>query len=284
MTVTGVGGYGRAAHQLEQAQAAAARLNCHPFPIFGGLPGPQCPAVLAEISRLQWQLHDAQSGSFKDSSAEVLRNELMAAGCAIPSTQASPRAARRALCVRLCDGYYFPIEFSATRQRMKVDEQVCQSMYAKKGQAKLFSYDPNKDVSTATSSDGKRYGDQPYAFQYRQSYDAKCAAELTTGIAALAERYREAMAAKRSGSHVAADILLPALRPSQSEDPETTANSVGHLQIASSRPATGVATPVRVVGPAYYARVYSLRKPVTARPPILPIPGLIGAAQASPIE
>ena len=224
---SGGGDTQRMARQLQQLQSAAGgRLNCRPFPILGGVPSPQCPSVLAEIRRLQWQLHDARLGVPQFTSPDMLRRELVANGCAIPAAkpqQASRSAGSgRAICVRLCDGYYFPIEYSASRRRMKVDEQVCQSMYSGKDQAELFSYDPDKDVSTATSLlDGKRYGDQPYAFQYRQSYQPKCAAELTKGIAALGHRYRDALAAKRPGADFAANVPVPIPRPPPSSDPET---------------------------------------------------------------
>ena len=136
------------AHQLQRLQSAAAgRLNCHPFPILGGVPSPQCPPVLASISRLQWQLHDAGLGVPQFSSADMLRRKLVANG-AIPSARpqraSRPASTGRAICVRLCDGYYFPIEYSASRRRMKVDEQACQSMYVGKDQAELFTYDPDK--------------------------------------------------------------------------------------------------------------------------------------------
>ena len=44
----------------------------------------------------------------------------------------------RTVCVRLCDGYYFPISFSTTRGRLGKDEQACRSRCS--GDARLFYY------------------------------------------------------------------------------------------------------------------------------------------------
>ena len=44
----------------------------------------------------------------------------------------------RTLCVRLCDGYYFPISFSATRDRFARDAKTCETSCG--GQARLFVY------------------------------------------------------------------------------------------------------------------------------------------------
>ncbi len=79
----------------------------------------------------------------------------------------------RTLCVRLCDGYFFPISTATTRSRFRRDEMACQSKCS--SPAKLFVY-PTRDGSPQTMVDlaGRAYGALPTAFAYRAKYDPGC--------------------------------------------------------------------------------------------------------------
>ena len=65
-------------------------------------------------------------------------------GCDVPQL-----GGLRTICVGACDGYYFPISFSTSRQHLAKDAEVCQSMYAEAGQAELFAHTTNRDVADA---------------------------------------------------------------------------------------------------------------------------------------
>ena len=82
----------------------------------------------------------------------------------------------RTLCVRTCDGFYFPISFSATQVKFGEDERICRAQ-CPGSEVILFAHrNPGEDVSQAMSADGQqRYSKLPNAFKYRQSYDASCA-------------------------------------------------------------------------------------------------------------
>lgn len=79
----------------------------------------------------------------------------------------------RTVCVRLCDGYYFPISFATTRGRLNGDEQACRSRCA--SDARLFYY-PTSGGSPETMIDlrGRAYKDLATAFVYRTRYDKSC--------------------------------------------------------------------------------------------------------------
>ncbi len=79
----------------------------------------------------------------------------------------------RTVCVRLCDGYYFPISSSTTADRFGIDEQACQSRCS--GDARLFYY-RNSGGSPETMADrrGNFYADLKTAFLYRTSYNKSC--------------------------------------------------------------------------------------------------------------
>lgn len=80
----------------------------------------------------------------------------------------------RTLCVRSCDGYYFPISFSTTRKYFEADEASCQRM-CPAGDASLFyhrlrSEGPDQMVSI----EGSPYASLENAFRYRTVLDSSC--------------------------------------------------------------------------------------------------------------
>ena len=283
--------------QLAQAQQAAQRYGCTGgFLFFGPRPSPQCPAIMAQVNRLSRQLSQLRGNNFDlffgtSPQAEVarLRDALATNGCGVPVAGGT-----RTLCVRVCDGYYFPIEFNAASSRFDTDAAACQSMYAQDGQAELFVQANGDDVADATSLSGQRYGDQPYAFAYRQDYAPACVAQLHAGMSALASAlFRPASAPPQDCRGPAQARAEPADTPALLEDPETLANAAGRFTVKPVAPAVAVAdapadTPakqVRMVGPAYYADMFDMskeRKKQELLRPSLSIIGPAAAAEAPP--
>ena len=255
--------------QLAQAQLAARQYGCTGgFLFFGPTPSRQCPAIMGQVNRLSAQLRQLRGNDFyffgTSPEAEVarLRDALTRNGCDVPVAGGT-----RTLCVRLCDGYYFPIEFDAASSRFSTDAAACQSMYAQDGQAELFVQANSDDVANATSLSGQRYGDQPYAFAYRQDYTPACVAQLHTGLSALAARYTALLPPPAKVASVVPRTPMPIPQPRRpfSQDPETLANAAGHFTVKPVRPgalalAAAPAKHVRMVGPAYYADMFDLSK------------------------
>jgi hypothetical protein len=80
----------------------------------------------------------------------------------------------RTLCVRTCDGYYFPISFSTSPARFADDEQACQRQ-CPAAEAVLYSHrNPAEEVSQAVAANGRAYRDLPNAFRYRREFVASC--------------------------------------------------------------------------------------------------------------
>jgi hypothetical protein len=80
----------------------------------------------------------------------------------------------RTLCVRTCDGYYFPISFSTSPARFADDEQACQRQ-CPAAEAVLYSHrNPGEEVSQAVAGNGRAYRDLPNAFRYRREFVASC--------------------------------------------------------------------------------------------------------------
>jgi hypothetical protein len=80
----------------------------------------------------------------------------------------------RTVCVRTCDGYFFPISFSTSQDRLQDDEMTCQRM-CPAAEVQLFSHrNPGEDMNQAVSSTGQLYTQIPNAFKYKTSWDAGC--------------------------------------------------------------------------------------------------------------
>jgi hypothetical protein len=80
----------------------------------------------------------------------------------------------RTVCVRTCDGFYFPISYATSPGRFADDERICQRM-CPAAEVKLYSYrNPGEDMAQAVAADGRRYSELPTAFRYRQEFNAAC--------------------------------------------------------------------------------------------------------------
>src|SRR5262249_61418205 len=95
-----------------------------------------------------------------------------------PAPNAPLAGTYRTLCVRTCDGYYFPISYSTVPSKFPEDEQICHRQ-CPAAEVALYSYrNPGEDVARAVSTSGRLYSDLPTAFSYRKQYNAACSCRL----------------------------------------------------------------------------------------------------------
>ena len=134
----------------------------------------------------------------------------------------------RTLCVRTCDGYYFPISYSTTRDHFKADQATCQQM-CPAAEAGLYYHDVRKGgPEDMLSVDGTPYRKLPAAFIYRTSLDQSCTctrANTGSTVASLPDGGSDG-----DRNRIA---LPPVPRPSPGEDPETLANRLGDFVAGS---------------------------------------------------
>lgn len=89
-----------------------------------------------------------------------------------PSTNL-PFASYRTMCVRMCDGYYFPVSFSTLGSRFNEDEAKCKSQCA--APAELFVYkNPGEEVEQMVSLTGQPYNNIQNAWRHRKQYIKGC--------------------------------------------------------------------------------------------------------------
>lgn len=298
---------GRLQRQLADAQNDAKRSGCRR--ILFGKPGKNCPAIMARINQLQRDIGRARAGgggllannnSNSRFERDRIRNALVRNGCDLPASRGGganfASSGYRTLCVRTCDGYYFPISFSTGRSRFKIDEAVCQSMYGGEP-AELFVHQNGSPSDTAVSLKGEPLDTATNAFAYRHFYSPSCQGQLQRGLANLGETFLTRVAdvrtttpqAERPRSDAPSLLPTPMARIAPGQDPETIANITGRFRVTPVRTPEEVAVaaasaPMRKLGPDYYyiapTAIEALRNP----PQRGPVFSLIGTAHASDAE
>jgi Protein of unknown function (DUF2865) len=158
----------------------------------------------------------------------------------------------RTVCVRTCDGYYFPISFETSPERFREDEQTCQHM-CPAAEVSLYTYhNPGEDMSQAVSLNGRLYTELPAAFQYRKALSPSCSCR------APGESWYEALKSTGADSTVApGDVVIPdrngkAAPPQAGASPAKTGETPN---AASTAEAPGepdkTKRKVRAVGPTF---------------------------------
>lgn len=80
----------------------------------------------------------------------------------------------RTVCVRSCDGAYFPVSFATVPARFPDDEKTCKAL-CPATEANLYAYrNPGEDMNSAVSTTGQPYTALPTAFKFRVSHDPTC--------------------------------------------------------------------------------------------------------------
>lgn len=88
---------------------------------------------------------------------------------------ATPRVSTyRTVCVRACDGFFFPISYQTTRNAFDRDQAICQAT-CPGAEAKLYAYpNPGGQMEQAQSVDGEPYTKLENAFRYRKEFVSGC--------------------------------------------------------------------------------------------------------------
>jgi hypothetical protein len=80
----------------------------------------------------------------------------------------------RTVCVRSCDGGYFPVSFATVPARFPDDEKTCKAL-CPAAEATLFTYrNPGEDMNQAVSVNGQPYSALPNAFRFRNEFNPSC--------------------------------------------------------------------------------------------------------------
>jgi len=168
----------------------------------------------------------------------------------------------RTMCVRQCDGYYFPISFSTTEAMFDRDADVC-SRLCPSGDSELFVHEnPGSTPESMTSLDGRAYTDLPNAFQYRRAFNKKCSCRSAYGKITTLSRLHVGngvlQVRKKAPliQNAFPDLPIPLAKRPVDLDPDSRMNLIGKYLPIVRRPVVAknraVRQTVRIVGPKYF--------------------------------
>jgi Protein of unknown function (DUF2865) len=181
-----------------------------------------------------------------------------------PGGDGAPSGTYHTVCVRACDGFYFPISYSTVPSRFADDARACQRL-CPAAEAELYSFrNPGEDMEQATSVSGQSYTALPNAFRYRKEIIAGCSCRRPGQSWADALKNADDSSTLESGDIVVTDQNAKALsqpKPSSKPAPSTplaTATSSAVAPATPSHAATGNSASadtgkhtVRIVGPPF---------------------------------
>jgi hypothetical protein len=172
----------------------------------------------------------------------------------------------RTVCVRSCDGGYFPISFATVPARFPDDERTCKNL-CPAAEATLFTYrNPGEDINQAVSINGQPYSSSPNAFRYRQEFNPSCSCKAAgqTWSDALKSIDDKAAAEQQGDIIVTEESAKKMSRPPPKAAPTaakkgaapagTTASAPVPDAPAAAAPPTDPASdnkPIRSVGPTF---------------------------------
>lgn len=281
--------------ELDRVVAQSRRVGCQGsgfFALFGGQPA-QCgpingqiqqmranlDQILANLEQLQGNtvgrqgqrrsilvaLGDNDCGpQYRTASAPQrgFFDTLFGPGSILAPSEPYQSSTFRTVCVRTCDGYYFPVSYSTNANRFAEDEQTCQRM-CPAAEVQLYTYrNPGEEMAQAVSTSGRPYTELPTAFRYRQSVDKACSCKRP------GQTWADALKQLDDNTIEQGDIVVTEERAKQLSQPKPqrvdpraakpnpkaapTAASPSTTTDAVPATASGEKRQVRTVGPTFY--------------------------------
>jgi hypothetical protein len=158
-----------------------------------------------------------------------------------PVRQSTPPATYRTVCVRLCDGGYFPISYATTRAHFTDDETVCQRSCGAPVRLYIYS-NPGGIPDYMHDLDGNAYTELTTAFLFRSSYDPACTCRPQPWTVAAQHSHRKyALQAAgeadvgQEAAEVAAQISQPADGAAEATAAAGTGDGAGSAEPAPAR-------------------------------------------------
>jgi hypothetical protein len=270
--------------EIDRTMAYARSIGCqnHKFLFLGSDPPPQCDQINAQLSRMQANLADLQArGGGGEGGREQLVARFNAE-CAAPArprnffealfgggqpaqevdtvpvtpdANAVPdektlegdteaRAGSKAVCVRTCDGSYFPVSYAASSGRLDELQDMCRAL-CPNAETALYTYSPSLDIDTAVGINGSRYMDLPSALKYRKTLDSTCTCRPR------GESWAQALAGaeRMLGGVGKTDIIVTPERSVELSRPKPDPKSKKPIFGPDKAP-VAAKTPAQAVGPA----------------------------------
>jgi hypothetical protein len=153
-----------------------------------------------------------------------------------------------AVCVRTCDGAFFPVSYSGSGSRSDSLEDVCRSL-CPNADVQLYSFPLGGTVDQAVSSAGEPYVNLPNALKFQQSFDSSCSCRKkgeswAQALAAAEAKYghesRDILVTPEKSAELSRPIITKAVADSKAKSAKANAKTAGQTPDgAPAAPAPG---------------------------------------------
>jgi len=175
-----------------------------------------------------------------------------------PTGDGAPSGTFHTVCVRTCDGFYFPISYSTNATRFADDEKSCQRL-CPASEVALYSFrNPGEDMDQAVSNTGQLYTALPNAYRYRKEVTAGCSCRKAGQSWGEALKNADDATTLEQGDIVVTDQTAKTLSQPPKQGSRGAAPAVAtqpNTTAAASTPAATTTDPskrvVRTVGPPF---------------------------------
>lgn len=160
---------------------------------------PTCDRLASTIAAMEKRI-DGLNASTSRNRGSAIKARMKAKGCGKPRKRreakskpierrevtvatAQPVPARRVttICVRTCDGYFFPVSSNTAAERARADGARCAAM-CPSADTRLFTKPANAPITAMVDAWGMPYTSRPYAFRH-QAPDYEHTKQCTCGTA-----------------------------------------------------------------------------------------------------
>jgi hypothetical protein len=265
--------------EIERTAAYSKQIGCNnrKFLFFGSDPPAQCNQINAQIGRMRANLQDlevragggpggrgelvarynaecanqpAQAPNILDAifgqpkPGDVQEQPLTPDGL-LPEKSVGPigeaRAGGKAVCVRSCDGAFFPVSYSASGGNLDYLAEMCRAL-CPNAEATLYTYPVSGEIEQAVSINGARYMDSPTALRYRRVFDPSCTCRRRGQSWASALAPAEALLGKEHKS----DVIVTPEKAAELSRPKVAV--AADAKSKASKPAKAAAAATTAVG------------------------------------
>lgn len=163
----------------------------------------------------------------------------------------------RTVCVRSCDGAYFPISFATVPARFPDDEKACRAL-CPATEAALYAYrNPGEDMNAAVSVNGQPYSALPNAFKFRSEFNPSCSCK------AAGQSWADALKSADDKATVEqqGDIIVTEESAKKMQQRQLTKPSPANAKKGALPPSTAASTPA-AAPPADTTAAPSENKPI----------------------
>ena len=207
-----------------------------------------------------------QRGSSRQSSGTYLERNANRIIVRRDASGASPNGEYRTLCVRTCDGYFFPMSNAASLGDFERDQKNCESSCPGTEMQVFYTSGVADNSATMTSSvTGRPYSELPTAYLYKQPNTASpqgCGCNASQNFEVIAGTPASRGDRPATAQDASSFVSLPAGKPDaaaarREANPETTRRDPETTRRPAPRPdapapaAPGGERKVRVVGPVF---------------------------------